>query len=628
MALDPEVPKETNEKKPGEIPVQRPVEVKLDTVFDNIAVAFSGGGFRAAAFALGTLSYLDSVKIDDPVTGKKISLIDSVRYISTASGGTLTGAYFALTRARGIAFKNCYDDLYACISAEVVLENALRILNDRKIWEERPHKRRNLINAFAMAYDDCLFKKATLGDLSNPKQISSLEEVCFNATEMYKGLTFRQQAKMKPDSANDEYFFYGDFYVKLGAAEANRLLLADIMAASSCFPLGFEPVVFPDDFTYQGLSINDLKAGLTIEAQTGSISQITFKGDKTIGLMDGGITDNQGLNSLILADGRRIDEETSFKRFDLIIVTDVASDYMKPYTVPSVSRRRGIFGQNFFWIMGELLLLTAGAVGALIYFINHFKATDHGLGWMLLFAFLSSLLVTIDVAAVWLNYFLFSTDDDRRDLLTKLDLDKTFSNNIVDKLGTFFKKTSVKVLTQMVKARLRSFVVINSDIFLKHIRRLIYDKFYESPVWRGRRKSNHIYDLSITNRQRIRDKLKDKSYASRLSVSDEIRHVAQRAYQMPTTLWFDKQHVTDNLRAAIVAAGQFTACYNLLEYIFVLEGTNSYDGLAKPYKDRLEKIKLQLEADLANFNRDPYILHNQLSPAHKVVKIDPVIADI
>ena len=36
----------------------------LTTPFKNIALALSGGGFRAASFSLGTLSYLERLKLD------------------------------------------------------------------------------------------------------------------------------------------------------------------------------------------------------------------------------------------------------------------------------------------------------------------------------------------------------------------------------------------------------------------------------------------------------------------------------------------------------------------------------------------------------------------------------------
>ena len=55
----------------------------------NIALTFSGGGYRAAAFHLGTLSMLHHVKTE---TG---TLLEHVEVLSTVSGGTLTGLRYA-----------------------------------------------------------------------------------------------------------------------------------------------------------------------------------------------------------------------------------------------------------------------------------------------------------------------------------------------------------------------------------------------------------------------------------------------------------------------------------------------------------------------------------------------------
>lgn len=51
----------------------------------NIALTFSGGGYRAAAFHLGTLSLLHHVKT--PTS----TLLSLVEVLSTVSGGTITG---------------------------------------------------------------------------------------------------------------------------------------------------------------------------------------------------------------------------------------------------------------------------------------------------------------------------------------------------------------------------------------------------------------------------------------------------------------------------------------------------------------------------------------------------------
>jgi len=53
-----------------------------------IALSFSGGGMRAAAFSYGVLETLRSVRTADG------DLLDDVSFITSVSGGSLTAAYF------------------------------------------------------------------------------------------------------------------------------------------------------------------------------------------------------------------------------------------------------------------------------------------------------------------------------------------------------------------------------------------------------------------------------------------------------------------------------------------------------------------------------------------------------
>lgn len=55
-----------------------------------IGLALSGGGYRAAAFHLGALSYLE-----------RRGLLSAVRMISSVSVGTFVGAGFALSLSQG-----------------------------------------------------------------------------------------------------------------------------------------------------------------------------------------------------------------------------------------------------------------------------------------------------------------------------------------------------------------------------------------------------------------------------------------------------------------------------------------------------------------------------------------------
>lgn len=81
--------------------------------FQSIALCFSGGGFRAAAFSLGVLSYLNKVKIKS--AEGEASLLSHVNFIASASGGTITNLCIVATcsnittslKLTSVAIGNC-----------------------------------------------------------------------------------------------------------------------------------------------------------------------------------------------------------------------------------------------------------------------------------------------------------------------------------------------------------------------------------------------------------------------------------------------------------------------------------------------------------------------------------------
>lgn len=60
--------------------------------FGNLALACSGGGFRAASFTLGVFGYLRRL----PHPGSGQPLLHHVSFLSSASGGTITTALYSL----------------------------------------------------------------------------------------------------------------------------------------------------------------------------------------------------------------------------------------------------------------------------------------------------------------------------------------------------------------------------------------------------------------------------------------------------------------------------------------------------------------------------------------------------
>src|ERR1700761_7840434 len=112
------------------------------TPLAKIALSFSGGGYRAASFHLGTMSYLNRLSFQ----GKP--LLENIKMISTVSGGTITGIVYALYCQQGKSFDETYTFLMDKLRRLDLLKMGIEKLNPDAQWNN-PFKRKNLINAFA-----------------------------------------------------------------------------------------------------------------------------------------------------------------------------------------------------------------------------------------------------------------------------------------------------------------------------------------------------------------------------------------------------------------------------------------------------------------------------------------------
>ncbi|SKB69265.1 Predicted acylesterase/phospholipase RssA, contains patatin domain [Parapedobacter luteus] len=632
------------------------------TPFRSIALAFSGGGFRAASFALGTLSYLNELTLEAGTP-----LLKNVSFISSASGGTITNAMYAQHNAANQPFGTFYGKLFTILNGTVLLDYVFKILNDDSQWESRPDKKRNMINAFALAYDYYLFEGALLGELYSGNSASHLEEVCFNATEFYRGLLFRQNIKMKFDKGfrEDRKFRYGNFAINLGWSIARKLKLSDLLAASSCFPAGFEPIMFPNDFTYnnaitadqnnKSLTGEELLSDLYVRLKEMNRGELVrLYGEEAVervmaqlpqhptpeeindafksvdidhaflfGMMDGGITDNQALESILDAQERRLAADgTSFAPFDLMLIGDVGSDLMDPYVPPKdESAYTGVKGITLNTLLVVLTFLSAIGLAAVF---AGFTANAHGFGAKLSILsgsatlLLSGLLLCILV--VIRSYIKGNIHK-----LGGLDLDKNFSPEIVSNLFKHFGATPVGVIYRMLKERFSSVLLLNNDVFLKRIRFLLYNAAYNSKRYTYRLKTNHLYDLSFSN-----DSARDSIPGT--TPSREMQVVAQAGFEMGTTLWFDTKSQENDSNAALIACGQFTTCYNLLKYIYRLRNSpikgkpSYYSTLPEKYRKLIDHLDASLKQDFNKFNTDPFWMYNQYGtslglPGFKIVKI-------
>jgi len=391
---------------------------------ERLALSLSGGGYRAAAFHLGVLTFLH-----------RIDLLKNVRAISTASGGSIAAAFYAHSLARGETFEQ-FSDRFK------------KFLLDVDVIDEALSRGGKLITAAADVYATAI--DTTLGDLQ--RSHDHLEELSFNATDFTHGVAFRF---VKTQSTRVRC---GNNYVRIEPEVAEKIRVADAVAASSCFPGAFEPIVFPDDFR--------------------------LGGSEPVPLMDGGIFDNSGIESLLLIRERC--------EIDAIIVCDADATETPLYREPAIR------GGGFVRVWFVALLLALVDVAA---FIATWQSRHRPLP-AIFCAFIAVALTALFIVA-------FRASRRHRPLLWRRAM-----------------RLTVRDLVRAVVLRASSVVALSSRVFMRRMRGLIYARAFRTSTAVI---DNLIYDL-----------VEEKP-------TDGIRDLARRAATMATTLWFDDEKTMNEL---------------------------------------------------------------------------------
>ena len=269
---------------------------------NQIALSLSGGGVRAVGFHLGTMSML-----------RRLNLLRNIQIISSVSGGSMLGIGYSLAQQLGRKFQDFFDDFYAFLPEVNILEELLKGMSASK--PPSLSGKRDMITAMANLYDEKFFKafyseyvdgeELTFEILMDQPGQGHLQEMIFNATEFKTGTAFRFQV-------SQHRCLVGNGNISLCRKHTSQIRIADIMAASSCIPVGMEPMFFPDDFHWPddgewGTGKNK-PARPTNQAIREELSKNTDTQEPTFALMDGGVYDNQGITSTLLALNRRNEE--------------------------------------------------------------------------------------------------------------------------------------------------------------------------------------------------------------------------------------------------------------------------------------------------------------------------------
>lgn len=504
-----------------------------------IALALSGGGYRAAAFHLGTLRTL-----------QQVGLLEDVAILSTVSGGTFVGAMYAMRHSQGKSFEEFFYEFREKLHTRRPLHRAAELLVSNF---SRRLPRCTLIVAQAEAIDEQFFDGCRFGELFD--RPIHLDEITFNATDFRAGLPFRFQKSLNAR-------------VKIGNGKhamplelAKQLRLSDIVAASSCFPGGFEPFGFPHDFDWPNRSA--------------ALQELAVKEDSPfetpIPLMDGGVADNQGLGSLLVALERRKPDE---RKIGLILISDADQAANRPLLDHSRDPQPTGLRISHVFLAARVL----GWVGVIATFLLGWR-----LGKMILSGNLGSWLSFVEavfsllVVSATVGALAWTRRTFRRFIWDRIPRDAG-----IDIPGTV-ERTTTNWLADLLWMRLESLFAMSNSVFMKNLRDLRYRSLFSDNDYRKRVVANLIYDLATTRR---------RTESLGITPSEEMRQIAERTRDLPTCLWFDSEQQLDEA----ILCGRFTTCYNLLRHISEMPTEES----SRDLRQKLELLWQELLAETAN----------------------------
>jgi NTE family protein len=266
------------------------VEKSADFAWDRhsletgIALALSGGGFRAMLFHAGSLMRLN-----------ELGILARVARISSVSGGAIAAGYLARIwsrldepDARGAfgQFKQKYVEPLFAFSRETL--DVVDILIGLLPWT-------SAADQLAGSYNEKLFHGMTLQDLPSQPQF------IFCATNLQTGVNFRFSK-----------FYAGDYVI--GRFPNPNVSMSTAIAASSAFPPFFSPL----ELALPAGSFTDWSD--QIEEIHGSVDLTRFR--EKVSLADGGVYDNHGLEPVV-------------KRYMTLLVSDGGARFSRTPNVGS-----------------------------------------------------------------------------------------------------------------------------------------------------------------------------------------------------------------------------------------------------------------------------------------------------
>ena len=248
-----------------------------------LVTSFSGGGTRASTLAFGVLRELAG----QPITwdGKRKRLLDELDVIFALSGGTFTGAYYALY---GDQIFDDFEDRFLRKDWESELKS--RILRSPSNWFRLWSPYFGRAHIMAELLDEALFDRKTYGDLLATHQRPML---VIHASDM----------------ATLSRFEFNQFQFDFLCSDLSQLPIATASASSAALPLVLSPMSLKNHAGTCGFEAPPFLAqakrngGIGGQRANEYLSYLDVEKRPYVHLLDGGLSDNLALRSLMEAGG-------------------------------------------------------------------------------------------------------------------------------------------------------------------------------------------------------------------------------------------------------------------------------------------------------------------------------------
>ena len=222
----------------------------------NIGLALSGGGSRAAAFHCGVL-----------LAANELGLESKLKTVSTVSGGSLLGAAWMASIAKGITTTEFVPIMKGKLEKGFILKtifrkNALNLIKPN-------YNRTNLLSD---TFDDEFFNGLKLDQLPEEPKL------CINVTVLNTG----QVGRFTRDGFSSSYFGNLTENYSYPIIKVPEINLAMATTASAAFPIGLPPIKLKKDKYFPQVDFIDI-----------------LENHRKIYISDGGIVENLGVQTLL-----------------------------------------------------------------------------------------------------------------------------------------------------------------------------------------------------------------------------------------------------------------------------------------------------------------------------------------